>query len=237
MSISNLSGMIGVQTQKNVSDQLYTRISDLILNGELPEGYVFPNENEMCEQLNVGRTTLREAYKGLELSGYVTRTKRGTVVNGHTEIMQATPMIQLIRSASPEDFNEFRIMLETKSAYLAAMNAGLSDVKKLEEINQNMRNAYNEKNLETMIENDMKFHESIARCSRNSLLVATLEIMIEYWLGSIRDNFRTRAEKDFRLFDQNITEHNQIIEAIRERNPDAASKAMTNHILSATKRL
>ena len=93
------------------------------------------------------------------------------------------------------------------------------------------------KNLETMIENDMKFHESIARCNRNSLLVATLEIMIEYWLGSIRDNFRTRAEKDFRLFDQNITEHNQIIEAIRERKPDATSKAMTNHILSATKRL
>ena len=65
-----------------MSDMVYEKISMLIQNGDIPEGYVFPNEAVLCEQLAIGRSTIREAYKALELSGYVTRTKRGTIVKG-----------------------------------------------------------------------------------------------------------------------------------------------------------
>lgn len=82
----NLQQLMGFETQKNVSDRLYQKISELIMSGELQEGYTFPNETVLCEQLSVGRSSLREAYKALELSGYVTRTKKGTVVNSRTSI-------------------------------------------------------------------------------------------------------------------------------------------------------
>lgn len=75
--LNQLQSLLSVRSQKNMSDMVYEKISMLIQNGDIPEGYVFPNEAVLCEQLAIGRSTIREAYKALELSGYVTRTKRG----------------------------------------------------------------------------------------------------------------------------------------------------------------
>lgn len=78
--IHQLQHLLDTRPQKNMSDMIYEKISQLIQSGEFPEGYVFPNESALCEMLSVGRSTIREAYKALELSGFVTRTKRGTTV-------------------------------------------------------------------------------------------------------------------------------------------------------------
>lgn len=82
--IHQLQDLLNVRPQKNMSDMIYEKISQLIQTGEIPEGYIFPNESVLCEQLSIGRSTIREAYKGLELSGYVTRSKRGTIVNSYS---------------------------------------------------------------------------------------------------------------------------------------------------------
>ena len=91
---------LNVQPAQNMSDRLFNRISQMIMSGKLPEGYVFPNEAVLCEQLHVGRSTIREAYKALELSGYVTRSKRGTFVNSKLDILSATPMKEAFAAAS-----------------------------------------------------------------------------------------------------------------------------------------
>ena len=45
---------IRVSSSKSMSDKLFDEISQRILSGELPEGYVFPNEAVLCEELRVG---------------------------------------------------------------------------------------------------------------------------------------------------------------------------------------
>ena len=55
---------------RNHSDVLYEKLRDAITSSEFPPGYVFPNEVEFCSLLNVGRSTLREAYKMLEADGW-----------------------------------------------------------------------------------------------------------------------------------------------------------------------
>ena len=64
----DIAAYLNIRPMKNMSDYLYQKISGMIMNGTLPEGYVFPNEAQLCEQLGVGRSTLREAYKALELT-------------------------------------------------------------------------------------------------------------------------------------------------------------------------
>ena len=130
----DLQILMGFESQKNVSDRLFQKISELIMSGELEEGYTFPNETVLCEQLNVGRTSLREAYKALELSGYVTRTKKGTVVNSRMSILNATPLRTVFHGADHEDFTRFRLIIEPQCAALAAANAGLKDVEKLDDL-------------------------------------------------------------------------------------------------------
>ena len=50
-----------IENKKHISEELFEKLRDAILRGELPAGYVFPNENELCQKLNIGRGSLREA--------------------------------------------------------------------------------------------------------------------------------------------------------------------------------
>lgn len=70
-----------VTDSKNISDTLFKRFRDLIVMGKLPAGMVLPNENTMSDLLGVGRSSLREAYTALALSGFIVRSKPGTYIN------------------------------------------------------------------------------------------------------------------------------------------------------------
>ena len=54
-----------VGDSKNISNELFKRFRDLIIMGKLPAGMVLPNENVMSDMLEVGRSSLREAYTAL----------------------------------------------------------------------------------------------------------------------------------------------------------------------------
>lgn len=230
----DLSKLIGLDAPKNVSDRLYQRISGLILSGELEEGYVFPNEPTLCEQLNVGRTSLREAYKALELAGYVTRSKRGTSVNSQQTILAATPLKTAFSNASARDFGEFRLMLEGESACLAARRAGLDDADALSALVDQMEGAYAAESFDELRELDSRFHREIARLSENSLIQATVTVATEALESSARQNFLSAAENNRAIFDRMIEQHREVVAAIRERNCERARTAMRSHIETVT---
>ena len=232
-SEKNLRELMGFSSQANVSDRLYQKISGLIMSGELEEGYAFPNEAVLCEQLQVGRTTLREAYKALELSGYVSRSKRGTVVNSRSSIINATPLKTLFHAAGHEDFTQFRLMVESQSAKLAAMNAGLSDVELLDQLTAQSREALQAKNYEELMKLDERFHTSIANMSGNTLIAAVVTVMAEEWRAGIQRNFDAAIRSNQKVFDTMIEQHAAIVDAIRRRDVSAA-QLMEQHIRTVT---
>lgn len=232
-SEKNLKELMGFASQSNVSDRLYRKISGLILSGELEEGYMFPNEAVLCEQLAVGRTLLREAYKALELSGYVTRSKRGTVVNGRTAIVNATPLKTLFHAASHEDFTQFRLTVEPKSAALAATHAGLADVQLLDELMTRSVAARKAGDFEELMRLDERFHVSIATMSGNSLIVSIVTVMAEEWRAGIQRIFDAALRGDHKVFDTMLEQHAAIVDAIRARDV-AAADLMEQHIRSVT---
>ena len=232
-SEKNLRELMGFSSQANVSDRLYQKISGLIMSGELEEGYAFPNEAVLCEQLQVGRTTLREAYKALELSGYVSRSKRGTVVNSRSSIINATPLKTLFHAAGHEDFTQFRLMVESQSAKLAAMNAGLSDVELLDQLTAQSREALQAKSYEELMKLDERFHTSIASMSGNKLVAAVVTVMAEEWRAGIQRNFDAAIRGNQKVFDTMIEQHAAIVDAIRRRDISAA-QLMEQHIRTVT---
>jgi GntR family transcriptional repressor for pyruvate dehydrogenase complex len=232
-SEKNLKELVGLSAYSSVCDRLYQRISGLIMSGELEEGYMFPNESVLCEQLNVGRTTLREAYKALELSGYITRSKRGTVVNSRSAIINATPLKKLFGSASNEDFTQFRLMVESESASLAAANASLSDVEALDRVIDQLRDARDLGDHDRLMELDDEFHVRIARMSGNSLIGSIVIVMAEEWREGIRRNFEAVFRGDREKIDRMIEHHSSIAGAIRARDAKAGS-LMAEHIREMT---
>jgi len=234
MQYNDLGRLVGIQPQQNVSDQLFHKISELILSGQLPEGYAFPNETVLCEQLQVGRTTLREAYKALELSGYVTRTKRGTTVNSRTTILNSTPLKTAFSTASSRDFNEFRLMLESESACLAAKRISLDEINTLEQYMELSHKARQDEDYDELLRLDRCLHSQIAEASRNSLVSTTVIVMNETLETVVQHNFITALRNNQSIFDQMLVQHQKILEALRARDCAAARTAMVEHIVSVT---
>ena len=231
---SNLGELMGMTNQVSMSDQLFQKISKLIMEGELKEGYVFPNESVLCEQLRVGRSTLREAYKALELSGYITRTKRGTTVNNRIEILNNTPLKSIFQSASPQEFIQFRLMVESKSASSAAKHAELADVEALEELCARMEETRSLGDFELLMELDERFHIKISDLSGNSLITAVVSVMAEEWRKGIRRNVTAAIKSNLKLFDLMLEQHRGIVGAIKLRDSKQAAELMRIHIESVS---
>lgn len=228
---------INVKPAQNMSDLLFSKISSMILSGKIPEGYVFPNEGVMCEQLHVGRSTIREAYKALELYGYVTRSKRGTSVNSKTDILNATPLKMAFSSVSEKDFNEFRLMLEVTCAELAARHASNEQIKVLEEIASQCQIFYSAAMMDRLMEEDARFHRSLAKASGNQLMVVIMTVMTSAWDEGIRRNFFYAMKNQPENFQIMHQEHLEVLTAIRNHDAVQARAAMEKHIRDMTARM
>lgn len=225
-----LTDYLDIAPSQSMSDRIFNQFSGLIIDGTLPEGYTFPNEPVLCEQLHVGRTSLREAYKALELSGYVTRTKRGTVVNGKSAIIGAIPLKVSLEKSSKRDFTEFRIMLETEAARLAAQRATKRDLDGLEHLLEQIAEARGENRYEDMNALDQEFHKTLAEVSKNKLLLSTMIAMGEAWKRETALNFSSAAKKNMSILDEMTVQHRNLVEALRKKDPDMAAAIIKNHI-------
>ena len=66
-----------------VVQQVVEKIKEYLFSGEVSVGDKLPVEKELCEQLEVGRGTVREALRMLEATGYVeSRPGKGTLPQG-----------------------------------------------------------------------------------------------------------------------------------------------------------
>jgi len=55
----------------SITDQVVKRIEELIRSGEFAVGDKLPTEMELREQLGVGRSTIREAFRVLQAIGLI----------------------------------------------------------------------------------------------------------------------------------------------------------------------
>lgn len=209
----------------NIADCLYERIRTLISTSELPAGYSFPNENELCQRLNIARTSIREAYKALEIRGYITRTKRGTFVNSADVIAMSLPFSAAIELSDFNDLLEYRSLIESQLASLAAQRRTESELKTLEAHLQHMRE--NRDDIPRLTYYDTQFHISIADATHNELFRKMVQMSDAVFASGVFNAFAVDTEENIR---QALASHEEIFEAIRAQDADAAYTAMLNHI-------
>src|ERR1700731_3855807 len=77
-----------------------------LIRGTWAEGEKIPAERELCQKLGVGRASLREALKALEIMGMIeTRLGEGTFVCGRSEFY-SRPLLWAITASSEGDIKE-----------------------------------------------------------------------------------------------------------------------------------
>ncbi|MDX5682251.1 FadR/GntR family transcriptional regulator, partial [Clostridioides difficile] len=159
---------------KKVYEQVIEQIQYKILNGELKKGDKLLSERELSEQMNVSRTSIREAIRVLETMGVIeSRQGEGNFICTNIEktLIEPLSMIFKLNNGTLEDILELRIILEIEIAKLASKRITSSEVIELKHIIDEMRVETNKKdNNRVLVLLDQKFHSKLATLSKNYLI-------------------------------------------------------------------
>ncbi len=209
-------------SRTTISAELFERLRSAILTGVLPPGYVFPNENELCQKLNIGRTSLREAYSSLETLNLITRKKTGTVVNAPQETNTFLNFEEIARTIDTATLMEYRSVTEVAIIQNAATKVTQADIDRLKDIIRRMEAVQDDAS--TLSQYDFDFHASIAAITKNQLLIITF--------NTIRAIYEDFTEKmfDSGAYAQSFEDHKMIIQALEARNPVLSGEMMYRHI-------
>lgn len=196
-----------------------------IRDGLVSEGDRLPPERMLSAQLGVSRATVREALHELELKGLVERRQgRGTVVleTGRGELTQL--LIRRLDSGERAlaEIMDFREAIEVPITARAAKYATRADVVRLEGLADRMESEVSGKRHSEL---DAQFHESIARATHNPLLVKLVRLSAD-WTTTTRNR---RLEGVARRRGS-LEGHREILNRIRDRDPEGAAQAMQDHL-------
>jgi len=155
-------------------EKVSSRIKGLIFDGVLKPGDRLPSENELAQQFNVSRQTVREALRILELSGFITTQKGGsggplikdTILNTISDLYRDAFRMEKI---SIEELTLVRFEIERVVLEHATDKADESDIEALQ---HNIARAKEKiEDNETAIDEHIEFHNLLAKASKNHVFV------------------------------------------------------------------
>ena len=124
----------GMETESRLSDRIADSILSMItVEQRFLPGSKLPNENILSEELNVSRTTLREAIRILATGGILEiRRGRGTFVRKDFEPGRMEGMSSLTSAkVKIRDLYEMRLIFEPEAAYYAAQRATEEELQRI----------------------------------------------------------------------------------------------------------
>ena len=207
-------------------EQVAEQIQRLVADGVLKPGDHLPPERELAAQFGVGRSSLRDAIRTLELMGVVeSRHGHGTVVRDLDTDALVIPLANALgrKRQMVAELLEVRRMIEPALAGRAARNATPEEIARMEEILKRQR-AKIERG-EPSMEEDSQFHASILHAARNSAVLRVVDILMDLLRESRARSLQTpgRLEKSY-------AGHLRILRAIRRRDGAGAEAAVRKHL-------
>lgn len=214
---------------KRISDQVFEQLRELIFRGEIKPGDKLMPERELSEALNVSRTSVRDAIRKLVVMGYLEQKQgQGTFVRS-PEDMDKSPLALAMESQNANliDLLEVRMGMECNAAALAALRADPEDIRLLDRAISQMRHEVNSGKLGN--EPDVSFHMAITYATKNPLHVYLMKNMFDFLFVGIKEYLRHLYEEPGNI-PEILKQHTAVVEAIKNKNPEQAYKAMKNHI-------
>ncbi len=212
---------------KKPADMIVNQIKQLVSSGILKPGDRLPAERTFAERFGVGRGHVREALKKLEIFGILkTMPQSGTyVANQGAKALEAIMADVLAREKDDTDsLLETRRILEVNAARFAAERAAKSDIIDLIRTHEAFRKRV--RNQESGTTEDRMFHLKIAECSKNTVLRSLITLMATS-SSAISDDSTDVSEGMEKII---LQEHEAILQAIKQTDPDRAAEAMDAHM-------
>ncbi|HIT06015.1 MAG TPA: GntR family transcriptional regulator [Candidatus Scybalocola faecipullorum] len=193
-------------------DVVFKTLREAILKGNLAPGERLM-EIQLANQLGVSRTPIREAIRKLELEGLVIMIpRRGAEVARITE-------------KDLRDVLEVRASLEELAIGLACERITDEEIGELRRALENFREVLREGDVTKIAESDVDFHDIIFSATQNARLIQIVNNLREQMY-----RYRLEYLKDYTTHDRLYKEHQQITDAVSDRDKERARKLIVEHI-------
>ena len=201
---------------------VFEMLKNDIISGIYNAGDKLPTEIELSQTLSISRAATREGLKALEGTGLITTvqgSKGGRFVKNVDSgvIKNGLDLLLQTQKASFEELIEARKAIECLTARMAALNRTEENLTAMSEV-LDLAGVDTEEYFSKMI---LDLHELVALASQNMILYYIVQAMRKL----IKKTYARLSlkEHDVVLATRN---HQAIYDAIRNKNPDEAGKAM-----------
>lgn len=215
-----------------LADSVAAELEKRILEGSLKAGDRLPSERTLAVDLGVSRPSLREAIQKLVSRGLLsTRHGGGTHVTDRLEAHFVDPWQDMLKSQPllHHDLLEFRQMLESQAASLAADRATDVDLSRLDAVYAELETVYASDDMAACIDADVAFHQAIAEASHNVLIGHLTSSLMKVIHGHVSNNLEHLHARPQR-WQQLQSQHRAIWQAVRDHKPQEAALAASKHI-------
>lgn len=217
--------------KRKLSDEVLDRLLALFDSGEIRPHDEMPSERELMERFQVGRPAVREALQSLERLGLIMirHGERAKVLEPtgdwiFDQIDFSARQLLANSAENVEFLKEARELLEAGIVKLAVERSIPADLRILERHLNAMR--ANKERRQEFLAADQEFHLALAKMTRNPILQTTMRAVFR-WLSQ----YYAELLGVTGLEDLTIQEHEAIFDSIVAKDPEAAAKRISDHIL------
>lgn len=212
------------EVKKTLGQKTEDRLMKYILDRQIEIGEKIPNEFELAEFFKVGRSTVREAVKGLVSRG-VLEVRRGDGTYVISTVYMENDVLGFgkikDRYQLALDLFDVRLMIEPEIVMWACRKATKEEIRHLQTLCEEVEMLY--KQGHDHIYKDIEFHSYLAKLSGN--------MVVERLLPVINTSVVTFANITYRsLMRETLETHRAVVEAVERRDAVGAKCAMNMHL-------
>lgn len=197
---------------KTIRGQVYQILRDEICSGKYAPGTRL-QEQELAERIGVSRSPVREALKTLAGDGLL------------IEVPNKGVFTKTFTDRDIDEIFDMRLMLETYSIHRCSGSLTSARIQQLFDVLAQLEKTHTAGDLGTYVEFDETFHRLLVEMSENSLVQLTYERV-----RSMNQQFRVLSLSSQKRFDESLTEHSQIAEALAVRDLNGAERVLRTHL-------
>ena len=218
---------------KRTFEEVSSQIKKLILEGALQPGDKLPPEGALSAQFHVGRQTIREALRILELSGFISVQKGfggGSVVRNN--VLKRTSGLLLdalqMEKVGLKEFSAARLLIEKGILHEAMDRADSRDIRDLRRNVGESKALIEKRKFATDV--NVEFHSLLARASKNRVYV-----LFERTINDMHLDLRRRRSPNLAIDQAAVQAHEEILEALIRKERDEANRLLEKHLLAVSK--
>jgi len=221
---------VGPIRKARLSEGVVEAIKQMIVERDFAPGDRFYSENELTAELQVGRSSVREAVRILEATGRLSVRHGKGIFIADTAVHPYDAFVDWLKTndQSLQEHFQVRLIIEPETARLAARYAAPEEIASLDEAHTEFGRCA-ERGLTTQaIQCDREFHKLLGRATHNRILAALTKSMttslLDDWISSLHTPGRV---------EKTVREHGLILEAVRKGDEEAAGNHMAAHLRNA----